>query len=52
MNKPAAVKVAEKVIADMAGLPDGPTVSDIPPHHPSTTARHLVDEGRQQRATR
>ena len=33
-NKPAAVKVAEKVIADIAGLPaDGPTVSDfIPPH--------------------
>lgn len=28
-NKPAAVKVAEKVIADIAGLPaDGPTVSD------------------------
>lgn len=33
-NKPAAVKVAEKVIADIAGLPDSaPTVSDfIPPH--------------------
>jgi hypothetical protein len=39
---PAPVKVAEKVIADIAGLPaDGPTVSDfIPPH----TKHTPVDE--------
>lgn len=45
-DKPDAVKVAEQVIADIAGLPaDGPTVSDIPPHAMPPHARHSpIDE--------
>lgn len=43
-DKPAAVKVAEQVIADIAGLPaDGPTVSDEPAKREPDVA--IVDIG-------